>query len=196
MATRWDDTNAPKGDAYDERWARMVADGQHVHGEADLVESLIRDIAGTRILDAGCGTGRVAIELRNRGWDVVGVDADEAMLATARRNAPEIDWIRADLARLTDHVDEMFDVAVLAGNVMIFVHAGTEAVVVDQVARSLAPGGLMISGFQLRPDRISLHDYDHHAEEAGLVPVARWSTWDSAPFADGDYAVSVHRRSR
>ena len=36
------------------------------------------------MLDAGCGTGRVAIELAARGFSVVGMDLDEAMLDTAR----------------------------------------------------------------------------------------------------------------
>ncbi|MGV9711988.1 class I SAM-dependent DNA methyltransferase [Gordonia sp. NPDC003424] len=194
MATRWDETDAPKGDDYDARWARLAARGEHIHGEADLVESLLAGIGGTLVLDGGCGTGRIAIELRRRGIDVVGVDADDTMLATARRNAPDIDWVTADLADVPDTVDTGFDVVVLAGNVMIFVHPGTEGVVLDQCAGRLRPGGLLVSGFQLRDGRISLGEYDRYASAAGLEPVARWATWDRQPYAGGDYAVSVHRR--
>ncbi|HEX7827307.1 MAG TPA: SAM-dependent methyltransferase, partial [Mycobacterium sp.] len=60
MTTRWQDTDAPRGDDYDARWRSLAATGQNVHGEADLVESLLRESGGTRVLDAGCGTGRVA----------------------------------------------------------------------------------------------------------------------------------------
>ncbi|MFW0796912.1 class I SAM-dependent methyltransferase [Gordonia sp. CPCC 205515] len=194
MATRWDETDAPKGDDYDARWARMAAQGKSIHGEADLVESLLAEVDGTRVLDGGCGTGRVAIELARRGFDVAGVDADDSMLATARRNGPDIDWVTADLADLPDTVGTGFDVIVLAGNVMIFVHPGTERRVLDGCTRRLRPGGLLVAGFALRPDRISLEDYDDHAAAAGLESVARWATWGREPYAGGDYAVSVHRR--
>ena len=84
---------------YDERWARMAAAGQNPHGEADLVMRF----APTSVLDAGCGTGRVAIELARRGVDVVGVDLDDDLLAVAREKAPQLTWVTADLARLADH---------------------------------------------------------------------------------------------
>jgi SAM-dependent methyltransferase len=86
----------------------MADAGESVHGEVDLVMSLLAEHEfgdSPRVLDAGCGTGRVAIELAARGVDVAG---------------------------------------------------GTEA--------------------------------------AGLALVDRWSTWDRAPFANGDYVVSAHRR--
>ncbi|WAC55621.1 class I SAM-dependent DNA methyltransferase [Gordonia sp. SL306] len=196
MGTRWEQADAPKGDAYDARWSQMAAAGQDIHGEADLVGSLLDQIGGTRVLDAGCGTGRVAIELRRRGFETVGVDADTTMLDTARRNDPDIEWIHADLADLGSHlVDDLFDVVALAGNVMIFVHPGTEESVIAQLARRLRPGGLLVAGFALRPDRISLEEYEQCASSAGLTPFDRWATWDRLPFDGGDYAVSAHRRA-
>ena len=53
--------------------------------------------------------------------------------------------------------------------------------------------GLLVAGFQLRPDRLSLAEYDRLTAAAGFVPLARWATWERGPFAEGDYAVSVHR---
>ncbi len=194
MSTRWAGSDGPRGDDYDARWRRMAARGAAIHGEADLVESLARAHGLTRILDAGCGTGRVAIELARRGFPVTGVDADPAMLATAREKAPELPWVQADLASLDGLLDEVFEVVVLAGNVMIFLTPGTEDRALGQLAARLAPGGLLIAGFQLRAGRLPLADYDRFAEAAGLTPVARWSTWDREPFTGGDYAVSVHRR--
>src|SRR5271165_1492748 len=92
-ANPWLVTDAPKGADYDERFVRLAAQGHDVHGEADLVASL-----GLRsVLDAGCGTGRVAIELSRRGLEVVGVDLDLAMLAVAREKEPVIDWVHSDL---------------------------------------------------------------------------------------------------
>ena len=76
---------------------------------------------------------------------------------------------------------------------MIFLDPGTEDRVLTNLVGRLAPGGLLISGFSLRPEQLSYEDYDDLASSSGLAPVARWATWERQPFADGDYAVSVHR---
>jgi trans-aconitate methyltransferase len=132
--------------------------------------------------------------LANRGFSVVGVDVDPGMLSAARTKRPELPWVEADLTDLAHVVDEEFDVALLAGNVLIFVRPGTEGDVLHAVGERVAPGGLLVSGFSIRPDRLSLSNYDDLAEQAGLQPVARWATWNRDPFTGGDYAVSVHRR--
>ncbi|MFY1599676.1 class I SAM-dependent DNA methyltransferase [Micromonospora sp. WMMD737] len=191
---RWQSSDVPRGDDYDERWRRLAASGASVHGEADLIESLLRTGGGTRVLDAGCGTGRVAIELAARGCSVVGLDADPSMLATARSKAPELRWVEADLVDTGSNLDEVFDLIALPGNVMIFLQKGTEQAVVDQLAARLRPGGLLVAGFQLRPGRLTLERYDDIAAAAGLEKMHRWATWDREAYTGGDYAVSVHRR--
>jgi len=200
---RWLAEAAGRSATYDERWAEMARAGQNVHGEADLVESLLsearRPLRGRTggappwsVLDAGCGTGRVAIELAARGCEVVGVDADPAMLERARDKSPALDWVQGDLASV-ELVREL-DVVVLAGNVMIFLDPGSEPAVVANLARHLRPGGLLVAGFALEAGRLELAAYDGCATAAGLTMAARWSTWDREPFSGGSYAVSVHRR--
>lgn len=180
-----------RGDDYDLRFSERAAAGLDVHGEADFVQAL----GPTSVLDAGCGTGRVAIELARRGVSVMGVDVDPEMLARARAKAPALDWRLGDLATV-ELPARAFDVVVLAGNVMIFVESGTEAAVVANLAPSLAPGGALVAGFQLKPDRLSVADYDRYCADAGLVLAERWSTWDRRRWSSSDdYAVSVHRRS-
>jgi SAM-dependent methyltransferase len=195
MGTRWEDTDAPSGESYDARWTRLAASGASIHGEADLVDGLLREKGGRRVLDAGCGTGRVAIELIRRGHEAVGVDADAGMLDAARSKEPGNSWILADLAELPATVERAFDVVLLAGNVMIFLTPGTEARVVWELADRLVPNGRLVAGFSIRPDRLSLVEYDRLAAAAGLELENRWATWDRAPFDGGDYAVSVHRRA-
>jgi ubiquinone/menaquinone biosynthesis C-methylase UbiE len=186
------------GDEYQARFDRLAAAGEDVHGEARFVETL--DPRPRRVLDAGCGTGRVAIELARRGLEVVGADVDAGMLAVARRAAPELTWIEHDLATLDlGPQTAPFDVAVMAGNVMIFVRPGTEADVVASVARHLTTtGGALVAGFQLKPGGYDLASYDAHCAAAGLVLAERYATWDRQAFVAGphaDYAVSVHRRT-
>lgn len=187
-SNRWLQSRSVSGDAYDETYERRAAAGDNVHGEADFVERF--QPAST--LDAGCGTGRVARELARRGVDVVGVDLDPAMLETARRKAPEIDWRHADLA--TVNLGRAFDVIVMPGNVMIFLSPGTEADVIANMANHVNPAGVLIAGFQLMPGRLSIQRYDEIAAAAGLTLVERWSTWECQPWEPAStYAVSVHR---
>ncbi len=199
MGTRWQHSDAPRGEDYDARWAGLAASGASIHGEADLVDDLLRETGGGRVLDAGCGTGRIGIELTRRGHSVVGVDADAAMLDAARGKGPDDYWILADLADLPDPsgspLDGPFDLVLLAGTVMIFLSPGTEGLVVHELADRLAPVGLLVAGFSITPDRLPLEEYDRLVDAAGLDPVARWATWDREPYVGGDYAVSVHRRA-
>jgi SAM-dependent methyltransferase len=187
---RWRNADVPRGEAYDERFAQLAAAGHDVHGEAHFVASL----EASSVLDAGCGTGRVALELARRGLDVVGVDVDETMLAVARARRPDLTWVTSDLVEVD--LGRTFDAVVMAGNVMIFLAPGTEDAVLANMARHLKPDGLLIAGFSLAPGRLTLDSYDALAAARSLELVERWSTWDRRPFvAGGDYAVSVHRRA-
>jgi SAM-dependent methyltransferase len=179
--TTWD------GEEYQHRFDELAASGTDVHGEADLVASH----EPANVLDAGCGTGRVGIELARRGIEVIGVDADPSMIATARRRAPELRWIESSLTELA--IDDRVELVVMAGNVPLFTPPGTQAALVAGCARHLLPGGRLIAGFSLGRG-YGIEDYDAHCTRAGLTLEDRWSTWDRAPFKGGsDYAVSVHR---
>ena len=176
------------GDEYDETYERRAAAGENVHGEADFVTLL----EPRSVLDAGCGTGRISRELARRGAEIVGVDLDADMLSTARRKAPELEWHHADLA--TIDLGRVFDVVLLAGNVMIFLTPGTESGVLANLTRHLAPAGAFIAGFSIRPGQLTVDEYDRLAAAEGLALVERWATWDRHPWRPGDdYQVSVHR---
>ena len=191
MADRWTDSHVPRGADYDRRFDDLAKTGMDMHGEAALVASY----RPATVLDAGCGTGRVAIELARRGHDVVGTDVDPAMLEAARAKAPGLTWVEADLTDPAFDLGRTFDVVVMAGNVLIFVPSGTEKEVIANAARHLSPGGRLVAGYSLRPGGIQPSGHDAYATAAGLELEDRWSTWDRRPYALGDaYAVTVHRR--
>ncbi|MEP6624877.1 MAG: class I SAM-dependent methyltransferase [Acidimicrobiia bacterium] len=185
MATRWGSDARPNSAEYDARWQAMAEAGEDPHGEASFVASL----GPHSVLDAGCGTGRVAIELARRGIEAWGVDLDGGFVDRAREKAPDLTWHHADLASVD--LGRRFDAVVAAGNVMIFLTPGTEGAVLANFARHLEPGGHVVTGFQVLPGRLALSEFDRLAADAGLTIADRFATWSADPFGGGDYAVSV-----
>jgi len=176
------------GGAYQARFDALAEEGMDVHGEASLVLSL----GPTSVLDAGCGTGRVAIELSRHGLEVVGVDVDSSMIGEARRRAPELEWVEEDLAVLA--LGRRFDVVVMAGNVPLFCPPATRPALVEACSAHVAVGGALVAGFELGRG-YGLDDYDSVCRATGFVLADRWATWDRQAFHEGnDYAVSLHRR--
>ncbi|MEU6572625.1 class I SAM-dependent methyltransferase [Streptomyces sp. NPDC046805] len=200
--SRWEElTGGTSGQDYAARFAALACSGKDVHGEARFCTALVP--AGARVLDAGCGTGRVMIRLAELGYDCVGVDLDVSMLAVARNQAPGLPWLQVDLAEFEPDllgIAADFDLVVAAGNIFPLLAADTEATVVKRLAAALRPGGLMVAGFGLDeahlpvPPSITLPEYDDCCAAADLTLVDRFATWDAVPYDGGGYAVSVHRR--
>jgi SAM-dependent methyltransferase len=191
--TRWaTDTSPGHTQWYIERFRRMAAEGADLAGEARLVDALVAP--GSRILDAGCGTGRVAAELAARGHRVVGVDLDAELVAAARHDHPGPEFVVADLAELDLAGHEPFDAAVMAGNVMVFLAPGSEKDVLTRLAAHVRPDGLVVVGFATDRE-YPLAGFDADADAAGLRLEHRFATWDLRPWHDGaDFAVTVLRR--
>jgi len=215
-ATRWAGlAGQVSGADYAARFARLAAAGQDVHGEAAFCAQLVP--APDLVLDAGCGTGRVAIRLAELGYRVVGVDVDSSMLAEARHARPDLPWLTADLAALPgfDELAERasleistgaqaslagFGLVVAAGNVIPLLAPGALTATVQRLAAVLAPGGLLIAGFGLDsahlPDGCPVTpaaEYLAACAAAGLAEAQRHGSWDGGGESAG-YLVSVHRR--
>jgi 2-polyprenyl-3-methyl-5-hydroxy-6-metoxy-1,4-benzoquinol methylase len=190
VSRRWSQWRAATDlEEYFARWNRLEETGQSAHGEADFIESL----RPASVLDAGCGMGRVAIELARRGIDVVGVDLDDDLLVYARRAQPSIHWVHANLANL--RLDRRFDVVAMPGNVMNFCRPADRRAILHSVADHLETGGMVVSGFQVerQDDALTLADFDALCASCELELVGRSATWQDDPYLGGDYAVSVHR---
>jgi len=196
--TRWEtDTSEGHSEWYIERWRTMAAEGADLVGEARLIDAMVG--RGSRILDAGCGPGRLAGWLHQQGHDVVGVDVDPKLIAAAEVDHPGPRYFAADLAHLDlSSVGEArpFDAIVSAGNVLAFVAPETETDVLRRLAAHLAPEGFIATGFHV--ERLPLVDFDRSVASAGLEVDHRFATWDLERWHDqADFAVTIlrHRSS-
>lgn len=114
--------------------------------EDRLLGKLTGDVSGLRILEIGCGEGRLSIDLRKRGAIVTGADASADMLAAARANAAaadsSVDFVRAEATHLP-FADASFDL-VFAKTVLCFVGEADD--MFRDMARVLRPGGRLVIG--------------------------------------------------
>lgn len=114
-----------------------------------MVEHLLALLPPDRrhVLDAGCGTGRMARFLTDRGCSVVGVDLSPGMLAMARRDHPDLDVREGSLTALP-FGDNGFD-AVLLWYSLIHLTGDELPLALAEVARVVRPGGLVLAAFQV-----------------------------------------------
>lgn len=188
---RWfTETKPGHSEWYIERFRSLRREGADLEGEARLVDAMVQP--RSRLLDAGCGTGRLAGGLHRRGHDVVAVDADPQLIAAARQDHPGPRFQVADLAEL-DLDQDPFDLVVCAGNVMVFLAPGSEQRVLDRLRAHTRPGGRIVIGFRREP-YYSYDQFDEDVAATGLSLEYRFSTWSLDPFsAVSTFAVSVLR---
>lgn len=177
---------------YVERFRAMAAAGDDLGGEARFVDAMMA--RGSRVLDAGCGPGRVGSQLARAGHEVVGVDIDPVLIAAAEHDHPGPTWLVADLGELdltAIGIVDGFDIVVCAGNVLPFLDPGTRRPVLDRLAAHLRAGGRIVTGFGSGRD-YSFAEFFDDVKQVGLAPDVLLSTWDLRPFTtDSDFLVVV-----
>jgi SAM-dependent methyltransferase len=190
-SARWfDEWTVDQRQEYAERFRKLAASGQDIDGEARLVDALAD--RKSRILDAGCGSGRMAAYLAAQGHHALGVDIDPLLIEAGTAQYPGLPLQVLDLREVSPALGE-FDLVASAGNVMVFLEPGTEREVLAALASVLRPGGRAVFGFAT--DRAYTHDeLDEDAAAVGWTREARWATWQMDPFTDdADWAVSLYR---
>jgi len=177
---------------YVERFRSMAAAGDDLAGEARFVDVMAP--RGARILDAGCGPGRVGSALGQAGHDIVGVDVDPVLIGAAEEDHPGPRWLVGDLAELdlpARGITEGFDVIVCAGNVMAFLATSTRSVVLERLRAHLRPNGRIAIGFGAGRG-YDFDDFIDDAGRAGLVVDVLFGSWDLRPFTDAsEFLVSI-----
>lgn len=179
---------------YIDRFRAMERAGKDLAGEARFIDAMAD--RGARILDAGCGPGRVGGYLAAAGHDVVGVDVDPALIAAAEQDHPGPRWLVGDLAELdlpARGITAPFDLIVSAGNVMTFLAPSTRTQVLSRLRAHLGAGGRAVIGFGAGREYAHTEFLDD-AAQAGLVPDLLLASWDVRPFTEGaDFLVAILR---
>lgn len=122
-------------------WDAELYEAKHgfvwTYGEG--LVSLLKPVAGERILDLGCGPGQLTGQIAQAGAEVVGLDASPEMIGQARQNFPKLKFVLQDAAamKFVDEFDAVFSNAAL--------HWMLDAAgVLRGVAKALRPGGRFV----------------------------------------------------
>jgi SAM-dependent methyltransferase len=194
MWTRLTEENPEHSAAYIQRFKDLAAAGHDLVGEARLVDAMLR--RGSRVLDAGSGTGRIAAHLAAVGHEVVGVDGDPVLVAAAAAEHPGPRFLVGDLAELdlpAAGIAEPFDAIVCAGNVVTFLAPSTRREVLRRMRAHLRPDGRAAIGFGAGRG-YEFDDFLADATAVGWAPDVLLSTWDLRPFTpESDFLVALLR---
>jgi trans-aconitate 2-methyltransferase len=156
-------------------WDPALYDSKHSfvwkYGQ-ELIE-LLAPVSGERILDLGCGTGHLTKRIADTGANVIGLDISESMIDEARRNYPELEFVKGDAADFA--FAEPFD-AVFSNAALHWVKRAEEAVAC--VARALKPGGRFVAEFGGKGNIQAIHTALRRAlDELGWREGAKWNPW-------------------
>lgn len=181
---------------YIERFRSMAEAGDDLAGEARFVDAMAP--RGARILDAGCGPGRVGAILGELGHEVVGVDVDPVLIAAADEDHPGPTWLVGDLAELdlaARGIAEGFDVVLAAGNVMTFLAPSTRRDVLAGMGAHLRDGGRVVVGFGAGRG----YEFDEFGADVAAVALnieLELETWDLHPFTrESGFLIAILGRS-
>jgi len=180
---------------YANRWQMLAEQGHDIVGEARLIDAMAQ--RESRILDAGCGQGRLTGFLTERGHTVVGFDVDPVLIDIAKEANPDATFYVGDLS--TDKIPESdFDLIVSAGNVMGFLAPEGRQPALNNLYRALKNGGRAVIAYGSGPGRSwSFPEFFANAEAAGFVVEHKFSSWELDPYTDrSEFLVAVLRRPK
>jgi SAM-dependent methyltransferase len=196
--TRWEQqVVGERWTFYTDRFDAMTAEGADLEGEARFVDAMSQ--RGSAVLDAGCGTGRIAAALVRMGHRAIGVDKDQGLIDIATSRYPGVPYLASDLLLLTPELSQAaggpsdFDIIALPGNVLVYLAPGSERRLLTVLTRLLRPAGRIVAGFATDRD-YSPAQLIADAAAVGLTVEHRFATWHLDPWHDdADWLVVVLR---
>jgi SAM-dependent methyltransferase len=171
-------TKSVKGNWYDYPEYYDLAFADDTRGEADFIAAACQRYAigpVRRMLEPGCGGGRLVVELARRGYHVLGFDNNEKMLAHLNtriaRGKLSAEAFAGDMTkfRLPQKVDAIFN------TFNTFRHLTTDAAALSHLrsaATALRKGGIYVLGFHLLPDDASLECIERWKAKRGRANVS------------------------
>ena len=140
--------NTEPGAINTERWTRGGFLGAYATRVLRPVEVLLlivhREQLAGRVLELGCGAGRITGYLVARGREVAGLDVSPAMIAECRRRYPEGRFDVGDMRDLSRFADDSLDVVIAGYNVLDVFSDALRRATLREIRRVLVPGGLII----------------------------------------------------
>lgn len=132
--------------------------------QADMLASVIPD--GAKVMDFGCGDGRVAVPLAAHGYEITAVDSSQRMLDRLTEQAPEITTVHAAADGLAGHLGRRRMDAVYALAVLIH-HSYTDCLhIIERLRAATKLGGILVLDWPIS---------DQPAEADSWIGVTTWS---------------------
>jgi len=152
-------------------WDRVAPEKRFSHPLR--LEWLLQHLSSqARILDHGCGYGRLIDQLSGAGYrNVVGMDFSEKMLTKCRSQFPNLTLVRND-GRTLPFCDRAFDAVLLFAVLTCIPSDDDQRILLVEVMRVLRPGGILyISDLLINTDVRNVERYERHANGFGVYGV-------------------------
>jgi len=178
------------GSAYSDAYDLLYSDKDY-KAECDVIETLFHrysKIPVSTILDLGCGTGSHAFALSSRGYDVVGIDRSEGMLAVAQQRLSnekgKVRFQQGDIRTIDP--GQQFDAALIMFAVLGYQVENNDVLSALQTARrNLKPGGLLLFDIWYGPAVLR----ERPSDRVKVIPT---KTGKILRVASGDLDVAHH----
>jgi len=181
------------GSAYSDAYDLLYSDKDY-KAECDLIETLFHrysKIPVSSVLDLGCGTGNHAFAMAARGYDVIGIDRSEGMLAVAqqrlrdRNDKGKVRFQHGDIR--TEETGRHFDAALIMFAVLGYQLENDDVLSALKAARrNLKPGGLLIFDVWYGPAVL----HQRPSDRVKIIPTQRGKI---LRVASGELDVAHHR---